>query len=275
MRKFILLLLACCMHGVVVGQKAHKTGLTHFKQYKEDKNQSIYFADFDASRRGTIIVQELDSSSKNPIRILSEPPPDAIVAFTTSLSNSLKFDNKFTTSQTADFGQAIKELTKRNTTIVVLRDALYRLNEYAFNNPEINDSIYFKKFDKILDLVEEINAKETIETETEKAKVEAELLLSNQSFSENENLGAKKNYQIAIQKLFNEDIDDAKIYFDALYKKYPIHFRIDEINKELKKLGGKISDEDRKKLYDFIISNTFGIEKEVVEQIKEEIKKIK
>lgn len=169
---FIILLLFCFPNSFA--QKAHKVNLTHFKQYKEDANQSIYFADYDASRRGSVIIHN-HKDSLNPIKILSEPPPDAIVAFTSTISNTLKVGEKIDMTQSLQFTQAISELTKRNTTIVVLRDALYRLNEYDFNNPgKLSDSIYLQKFDEILKLVGKIADKEIQEVKSEKIQNENE-----------------------------------------------------------------------------------------------------
>lgn len=262
MKKNILILISLCSSGIIFSQKAHKVNYTHFKQYKEDKEQSIYVADYDASRRGSIIIHD-HSNTKNPVRILSEPPPDAILAFTTTITNSLNINEKLTTNQSANFSQAIKELTKRNTTIVVLRDALYRLNEYDFNNPGVlRDSIYLKKFDKILDLVARINEKEKIEAIGENAK-------------EVEKLTIRENYQNAIRLLLDKDEKNALNNFSKMYSEYPTHFNIKEINEkliELKKDG--ILDEEWKKLYLFIIDGkTWQIDEELIEQLKEKSKK--
>ena len=164
MKTKIILLIQLVMFTSIFAQKAHKVNVVHLKQYDEDKNQSIYFADYDASRRGSIIVQN-HGDTKSPIKILSEPPPDAIIAFTTAITNSLKVQDKVTADQSLKFTQTISELTKRNTTIVVLRDALYRLNEFNFNNPGLlTKEDYLAKFDKILKLAETIalNEKEQL-----------------------------------------------------------------------------------------------------------------
>lgn len=200
MRKVVLLFFIFIFSlSTLFAQKAHKVNLTHFRQYKEDKKQSIYFADYDASRRGSVIIHDHENSL-SPIRILSEPPPDAIVTFTSTLSNTLKVGDKLDMAQSLQFTQAITELTKRNTTIVVLRDALYRLNEYDFNNPgKLSDSVYLKKFDDILELASKIADKEIQEVVAEKIQ------------NENENLKLKQEIGFKKEILIYFQITDIKL----------------------------------------------------------------
>ena len=47
------------------------------------------------------------------------------------------------------------------------------------------------------------------------------------------------------------------------------------MKKLLKKYEGKISDKERKEILKFLIDNPFGISKEVIEQIKNKLSKIK
>lgn len=165
--KTLILFLALLYSSFFMSQKAHKVNVIHLKQYEEDTKQSIYFADYDASRRGSLIIHNFEDS-KSPIKILSEPPPDAIIAFTSAIKNSFELNGQFNTSQSLQFTQAISELTKRNTTIVILRDALYRLNEFNFNNPNLlSKEEYIKEFEKILELVEKISNVELIEKKNE------------------------------------------------------------------------------------------------------------
>lgn len=176
MRTKITLLLLLAQFSFIYAQKSHKVNVIRLDKPYEDINQSIYFADYDASRRGSLIIHN-SKDINNPVRILSEPPPDAIVAFTTAINNRLDVEGKLNTSQSVSFTQAISELTKRNTTIVVLRDALYRLNEFNFNNPNaLTNEQYIKQFDKILDLAERITENEKRELKNDSIKQTKELI---------------------------------------------------------------------------------------------------
>ncbi|MDI9308864.1 MAG: hypothetical protein QM535_01515 [Limnohabitans sp.] len=269
MRKIILLLFIYLSYGQTFGQQGNKTNLVHFKQYKNDTNQSIYFADFDASRRGTVIVHNLDSKSKNPVRILAEPPPDAILAYTSALSANFDFKEIVSGGMSSSLSQTISELTKRNTTIVILRDALYRLNEYDFNNPEkLKDTTYLKKFDEILKLVKQINDKEKVELETEKIKAETE------KTKETGKLNALELYQKGISILLEKDEKNAIIYFNNLYKEYPKYFNVDEINKKLIELStGGMTEQKWKQLYEYILKGkTWRINSDLIDILKEKSK---
>lgn len=209
MKTKFLTLLTLILFSFGLSQKAHKVNVIHLQQYKEDKAQSIYFADYDASRRGSIILHD-HLNKQNPIKILSEPPPDAIIAFTSAITNSLNVQDKITTSQSLQFSQAISELTKRNTTVVVLRDALYRLNEFNFNNPGLlKKEDYLEKFEKILRLAEKL-------TEIDKQQ------LKNEAIDKNQELLKEKK-------------------FLGMFTKTPVYFQVTD--KSLRDFSDKIIDQ--------------------------------
>lgn len=242
----------------------------------KDGKVTAHHVSYDASRRGSIIFKGKDNNTI----MLSEPPPDIATKLATDLGAKVNVTNQVDASLYMSTAKEIASLGKRTASVNMLRDALYKLSEMRMaGNIDIDTKDLFCE---ILGAIKEMHAlemeaektaqkaEETKQKEAETKKVEAqtEQYLLKNNFSDNEELGAKRNYQIAIQKIFDEDIDDAKHYFEALYKKYPVHFNIDEINKELKKYNGKISSEERKKIYDFLLKNPWGIDVSIINKLK-------
>ena len=236
----------------------------------KDGNINGHHISYDASRRGSLIYK----GEGNKMIMLSEPPPDVATKLATDLGAKVKINDQVDASLYMSTTKSIAELGKRTASVNMLRDALYKLSEMRMSNPII-DSTTSSLFKDILKAIEnmhkaEMEAEKTKQDEAkaEKAKAQNEQILLNNNFIQNEALGAKKNYQIAIQKLLDQKLDDAKIYFQALYNKYPIHFNIDEINKELKKYDSKdMNNEKWKGIYQFLYDNSWGIDLDILEQI--------
>lgn len=181
---------------------------------------------YDASRRGSLIYE-----NDGKMTMLSEPPPDIATKLATDLGAKVNGVDELDIEAYLSTSKEIASLGKRTASVNMLRDALYKLSEMRMSGNIDADTK--ELFCEILGAIKEMHklemeaektaqkAEETKQKEAETKKVEAqtEQYLLKNNFYDNEELGAKRNYQIAIQKIFNEDIDDAKHYFEALYKK--------------------------------------------------------
>lgn len=235
----------------------------------ENGKITAYHVSYDASRRGSIIFEGKD----NNMMMLSEPPPDIATKLATDLGANVKITNEIDASLYMSTTKAIAELGKKTASVNMLRDALYKMSEMSMSKTLDSNSVsLFKEILKSIESMHKLEMDATkvekINAETDKVKAETEQILAKGSFIENEELGAKKNYQIAIQYLIDKDLDNAKSYFKAMYDKYSLHFRIDEINDELQKYDSAKMDETKwKSIYDFVKTNTVGLEKEVVNKL--------
>ncbi|NBL64001.1 hypothetical protein GV828_02170 [Flavobacterium sp. NST-5] len=249
-------------------------------ELKNDKgNIFAHHFSYDASKRGSLVYEK-----DGKLAIISEPPPDVATKLATDLGANVKAGSEVDVSAYLSTTKAIAELGKRTASVNMLRDALYKLSEMSMSN-NINDNTA-ALFGQILKAIEnmhkvemEQSKKEAVEAEVNVAEAKAkeaqakvnELLLMG-TFEQNENLGAKANYQNAIQLLLDEKLDDAKTYFEALYKKYPVHFNIEEINKKLKDYNSnEMSAGKWKEIYQFLRDNPWGIETEHLRKIKNKL----
>ena len=88
-----------------------------------DLGEKIIWLDYDASRRGTII---LPADSK--ARILSEPSPDVAIGVVSEFVGKASYKG-ISGEESAKVTESISELGKRTQTIMFLRESLFRLNE--------------------------------------------------------------------------------------------------------------------------------------------------
>lgn len=133
-KQILILLLALQLTGCNT-RKNHGTRATPLVMFK-DLKKSAYTLDYDASRRGSIVYIDYESGKVN---IISEPPPDAIVSAVSELASSFKYKEDVDASFTQKLTETISDLSKKTNSDNILRDALYRINEYKLN---------FETFDK-------------------------------------------------------------------------------------------------------------------------------
>lgn len=181
--------------------KEHAMNVTHLEQVTTDSKHGIYYADFDATKRGAIILHDKNADA-NAIRILAEPPPDAALAFAKSFAGNLAYE-KIDVGMASALSETLEKLTNKTTSINFLRDALYRLNEYDFNRG-LNKDDYKSMFDNVLSA-----SKKIAEAELEKAKLE--------TAKEESKIAIEQTKQIEKSAAFNR-VNTFPIYFHVSKK---------------------------------------------------------
>ncbi|MBS2009749.1 MAG: hypothetical protein JST01_22025 [Cyanobacteria bacterium SZAS TMP-1] len=89
-----------------------------------------YWNTTDASARGVILLPRPGGG----MQVCSEPSPDAMLQTVAQLTAQVKLQNPQVDAQTQiQFQTAVIELTKRTTTVVFLREVLYRVCEQNLN----------------------------------------------------------------------------------------------------------------------------------------------
>lgn len=95
------------------------------------KPNAPYLADYDASRRGAILLQRPDGKG---MMYCAEPSPDVAYNSVLSLVASIQLQNPSVDASTQlSFQQSVVQLAQRTETIQFLREALYRLCEQGLN----------------------------------------------------------------------------------------------------------------------------------------------
>jgi hypothetical protein len=220
----------------------HQTKITELKN-----SRSNYLASFDATKRGSIISFKENGEID---KILSEVQPDAVIASTIDFTNKLSITDKLTSDQIVKITESLTTLGERTANVNILRDALYRMEEHCVNFKEHCDKeTYWKNFDSVISKITGLIEKQNQGKKLDNDKLDKELQLKNYDHE----YDARTNYQTAIKFLIEQDEKNSINYFKLLYEKYPSHFNIDEINKELIKMSKNgMNDKKWKELYKFI-----------------------
>lgn len=95
---------------------------------------SFYYAYADATRRGSLIF--IDKCGQ--AHVLSESSPDAAYEIDKSIAAKLKVEGKVDVESYTNMLSKIHELGKRNASVNIIRDQLFRLNEL------VNNTSYFR-----------------------------------------------------------------------------------------------------------------------------------
>ena len=132
-----------------------------------------YWLDYDASRRGTIIIPKHE---KKNIAICAEPAPDAALDIVDRFKANVG-TGKITVGAEVDVEEQVIQLAKRTQTIMFLREALYRLCELSLNY-QLNEAQVKDLYEKVIDTAvkmadaELANAQQSkIEAETRKLSI--------------------------------------------------------------------------------------------------------
>lgn len=252
MKKYAIFFLAIpCM--LVAGCSSHRMTRSSKLKPSKLKNNTHYIVPTDASLRSSIIWTD-DTGN---FHYLSEVSPDAMVTAVTNLTNSLsgkaldKAD--INGSQITQITQSVTELGKRTVAVSILRDALYRLEEYNMNDKvrqELKDTLSatYKLFRMTLEVAQTIaqseleaeNAKKAevsvkekeVENETIKLKIQ-ENLTQNATANSTKYENASRLETQGFEYLLNDDVDKALQSFKDAESIYPSFHNTYEIGKLL------------------------------------------
>lgn len=93
----------------------------------------------DASARGIIVLPRPDGRG---VSVCAEPSPDAILSTVAQMVAQVKLQNPQVDAQTqVNFQTAVVEFSKRSTTILFLRESLYRVCEQQINQNLSSDQV--------------------------------------------------------------------------------------------------------------------------------------
>jgi len=126
-------------------------------------NDSVTWIDYDATRRGTVIVKTADGK----FRVLSEPAPDVAMGVVSEFVGKASYQG-ISGEASAKVTETIAELGKRTETIMFLRESMFRLNELQ-SVAEITSDEAVRLYEKVLEAAlalakaEQLRAAENVE----------------------------------------------------------------------------------------------------------------
>jgi len=132
-----------------------------------------YWLDYDASRRGAIIIPKHE---KKNVAICSEPSPDVALDIVDRFKANVG-TGKITVGAEVDVEEQVIQLARRSQTLMFLREALYRLCELSLNY-QLNEIMVRDLYEKVIDAAAKMaeaelaNAQQSkIEAETKKLRI--------------------------------------------------------------------------------------------------------
>jgi hypothetical protein len=131
--------------------------------------KGTYWMTYDATRRAGFYIQR----EGHPM-VLSEPAPDAAYSKLIGLAAEAKGDGGGA-SMKLDYSQNVVELTQRHVTVMMLREALFRLSELYVNGAfsGTGAKAMSARFDKSMDAVVELAQALRIQSEANQHRARA------------------------------------------------------------------------------------------------------
>jgi chromosome segregation ATPase len=132
---FVLIHLSFSINAQTQGKSKNKdkAKIERLSQFDGDQG-TIYYSYTDATRRGTLIYV----NKCGHVHILAEPNPDAASETGLTVNTSFEIKDKAAADAYLNAISNIQSLGKRNASVNIIRDQLYRLNELIINISSFN-----------------------------------------------------------------------------------------------------------------------------------------
>ena len=127
--------------------------LTSPARLRAVENDGMYVMDYNAERRGAILYVGQPLNENRVIKYCAEPAPDTSADFDSQLSLS----KEAVAEGSLGVGQATVILPGRNSTVLALRESLYRLCELSVNRPDINAQELMEAYNEIITAVTRVS----------------------------------------------------------------------------------------------------------------------
>lgn len=141
--------------------------LTDPARRTELEDKSPYWFDYDASRRGAIMVPK-----ESKLKICSEPSPDVALNLVTKLEATVKKDAVGQVGGDAEFNSSVVKLAERTQMVMFLRETLYRLCEQSLNH-EFSSTELIGAYEEAIRIAGSLVETDRENAKTQKAKAEA------------------------------------------------------------------------------------------------------
>lgn len=235
-------------------------------QMKPVTDDGVYWMSYNSDRRGAIVVR-----GDSKIKICSEPAPDTASSF----ESELKVVKQEVAEASGKAGQSVVILPGRNSTVLTLREALYRLCELSLNRSDVPPERLMDAYDKVITAVTQY-ANAEAQIETAKAAQTGVVVPALTSITPTNNVTIAKDHENAgFQNIVDGNFADAEKNFTKAEELSPGLHNAYEIRNALRAAlkDGTVSDTEKRALFPKIINEwSWGVPKEQLEKIKTLIK---
>lgn len=228
-------------------------------QMKPIEEDGVYWMSYNSDRRGAIVVR-----GQSTIKVCAEPAPDTASNF----ESELKVIKKEIGEASGNAGQNVVILPGRNSTVLTLREALYRLCELSVNRSDVPPERIMGAYERVITAVTQY-AKTEAAIETAKA---AQAGVTIPSVPSANPVTAAKDYERSgFQNIIDGDFINAENDFSRAEELSPKLHNVYEIRNSLRSTlkDGSISQDEHNNLLRNIREKwSWGVPPDLLEQIK-------
>ena len=142
------------------------TNFTSPARYHEVDATKAYWLDYDASRRGALVVP-----GGVDIKTCAEPSPDVALTLISKLETTIKDKAGLDATAKAEFNASVVELGKRTQMVMFLREALFRLCEQSLNNDFSKEEV-LDAYNKVISAAIDIFEKDKLDAKARASQAE-------------------------------------------------------------------------------------------------------
>lgn len=235
-------------------------------------SEGLYWVHYNSDRRGGII-----SKGDADIKICSEPAPDTSSNFEAQVT----LDKTGIGKADGKGGQHVVILPGRDSTVLTLREALYRLCELSVNRPKISDEKLMNAYDQVIIAVTDAAKAETARKNAQAAQANAVVAslggipLAPMVAVPSNASAAKEAERSGFQNLIDGEFAAALADFTRVEALVPGYHNAYEIGNALKNVlqDGQVSDTEKKKLFNRIDSDwEWGAPEDQLQEIRKQAK---
>ncbi|MBK3453239.1 hypothetical protein [Pseudomonas sp. MF6754] len=232
-------------------------------QMKAVKEDGVYWMSYNSDRRGAMVVR-----GDAKMKVCAEPAPDTASNF----ESEVKVVKKEIGEASGNAGQSVVILPGRNSTVLTLREALYRLCELSVNRNDVPAVRIMDAYDQVISAVTQY-AKTEAAIETAKA-AQAGVTLPATPIA-NPVTVAKDYERSGFQNIIDGNFINAEKDFSRAEELYPKLHNVYEIRNALSSAlkDGSVSENEKNKLLKNISDEwSWGAPPDLLEKIKSQIK---
>lgn len=207
-------------------------------QMKPITDDGVYWMSYNSDRRGAMVVR-----GDAKMRICAEPAPDTASNF----ESEIKVVKKEIGEASGNSGQSVVILPGRNSTVLTLREALYRLCELSLNRADVSPERIMTAYDTVITAVTRYAE---AEAKIESAKA-AQAGGPGPASPSPSNVTAAKDYERAgFQNIIDGNFSNAERDFSQAEALFPRLHNAYEIRNALRLvlLDGTVSDTEKNEL---------------------------
>lgn len=232
-------------------------------QMKPIKDEGVYWMSYNSDRRGAMVVR-----GNSPMKVCAEPSPDTASNF----ESEIKVVKKEIGEAGGNAGQSVVILPGRNSTVLTLREALYRLCELSVNRDDVPAD---RIMDAYVQVISAVTKYAEAEAKIETAKAAQVGVTIPSTPSENPVTVAKNHERSGFQNIIDENYINAEKDFSRAEELSPSLHNAYEIRNALRSAlkDGTISADEKNSLLKNIRDKwSWGAPPDLLEKIKSKIK---